>query len=238
MTKKEFEFNQQTFSVHLPDDAAESVWAEIFKEREYKAAELIIGNATEPILDVGAHVGLFEIYVRSLNKTVPILAIEPEEANFKTLEENIKANKLTKIKTFKMALGGRTESGRLVVSSDSHNHRLESAPVSGEPVEEGDTQANQPVEILSLRDFLDKEKIATISLLKMDIEGGEYDVFSACMPADFARIKYIIMEYHNYAGLHYKALETQLRESGFGVQIFPSKFDKRMGFIFARNKRV
>lgn len=238
MIKKDFEFNQQNFSANLPDDASESVWIEIFKEREYKAAELVIGNASGPILDVGAHVGLFEIYVRSLNKTVPIFAIEPEEVNFKTLEENIKGNKLTKIKTFQMALGGRTESGRLVVSSDSHNHRLESAPVSGEPVEEGDTQANQPIEILSLRDFLDKEKIATVSLLKMDIEGGEYDVFSACMPADFVRIKYVIMEYHNYGGLHYKVLETQLRENGFGVQIFPSKFDKRMGFIFARNKRV
>lgn len=238
MTKKEFEFNQQTFSAVLPDDASESVWAEIFKEREYKAAELVIGNAVEPILDIGAHVGLFEIYVRSLNKTVPIFAIEPEDTNFKTLQSNIEQNKLTKIKTFKMALGSRSESGRLVVSSDSHNHRLESAPLSGEPIDEGDTQENQPVEVLSLRDFLDKEKIQTISLLKMDIEGGEYDVFSACMPADFARIKYVIMEYHNYGGLHYKSLETQLRENGFGVQIFPSKFDKRMGFIFARNKRV
>jgi hypothetical protein len=46
------------------------------------------------------------------------------------------------------------------------------------------------------------------------------------------------MEYHNYSGLNYKSIEIQLRENGFGVQIFPSKFDKKMGFIFAKNKRI
>jgi hypothetical protein len=104
-----------------------------------------------------------------------------------------------------------------------------------ESVEFSETQS---VQIHSLRDFLDNEKIKIVSLLKMDIEGGEYGVFSACMPADFARIKTVIMEYHNYSGSHYKEIETQLRENGFGVQIFPSKFDKKMGFIFAKNKRI
>ena len=72
----------------------------------------------------------------------------------------------------------------------------------------------------------------------MDIEGGEYEVISACMPADFARFKTIIMEYHNYSGFNYKEIENQFRENGFGVQIFPSKFDKKMGFIFAKTKRI
>jgi hypothetical protein len=29
-----------------------------------------------------------------------------------------------------------------------------------------------------------------------------------------------------------------LREHGFSVQVFPSRFDKKLGFIFALNKRL
>ncbi len=236
MKKIEFKFNYSNLKVALPDQAGESVLAEIFKEREYKIAEPVITLAKEPILDVGAHVGLFSMYARILNPDVLICALEPEKNNFELLQANIKENKLKNIKVSNLALGGRTEKINLIISSDSHNHHLQGAPeIIKEKVEES---AIQLVQSYSLRDFLNQEKINFISLLKMDIEGGEYDVFSACMPADFARIKYVIMEYHNYGGLHYKALETQLREHGFGVQIFPSKFDKRMGFIFARNKRV
>jgi len=238
MNKINFKFNLHSFAVTLPDEASKSVLAEIFKEQEYKAAETVIIEATEPVVDVGAHVGLFVLYVRALNHFVPVYALEPEETNFKILQQNIKENKLTKIKSLQIALGGRTEQGNLLLSPDSHNHRLETAPDSGELEKGQEEPTNQLVKIHSLRDFLDQERIKIISLLKMDIEGGEYDVFSACMPADFARIKNVIMEYHNYGGLNYKEIEIQLRENGFGVQIFPSKFDKKMGFIFGKNKRI
>jgi len=235
MKKVDLKFNFASLQVSLPDQAGESVLAEIFKEREYKISEAAIAQAKHPILDVGAHVGLFSLYARLLNPNVEILAIEPEEKNFKILKENIKQNKLNRIKAFNVALGGRTEKKSLFISLDSHNHRLESAPESNQKEE---ALSSQPVQVFSFRDFLDQEKINFISLLKMDIEGGEYDVFSAFMPADFARVGAVVMEYHNYGGMHYKEIETQLRENGFGVQIFPSKFDKSMGFIFAKNKRV
>ncbi len=238
MNKLNFKFNFHDFSVSLPDEASQSVWAEIFKEREYKAADSTIAQAVEPIVDVGAHIGLFSLYVRALNSNVSIIALEPEDVNYGLLQQNIKDNKLTKIKTLQIALGGRSELGKLIITADSHNHRLENSPVVTIPKNEEEIQTNQSVKILSLRDFLNQEKIKKSSLLKMDIEGGEYDVFSACMPADFARIKNIIMEYHNYGGFNYKEIENQLRENGFGVQVFPSKFDKKMGFIFAKNKRV
>lgn len=237
MNKLQFDFNHQNFSVTLPDEAARSVWAEIFKEREYKAAETTIISAQEPIVDVGAHIGLFVLYARALNSNVPIYALEPELENFKLLNKNIKENKLSQIKTFQVALGGNSEEVELVLSQDSHNHRLVTAP-NPDFIEEKEGILKQVVKMHSLRAFFDQENIKIASLLKMDIEGGEYDVFSACLPGDFARLRAVIMEYHNYSGLNYKAIEVQLRENGFGVRIFPSKFDKKMGFIFAKNKRI
>ncbi|EKD42867.1 MAG: methyltransferase FkbM family [uncultured bacterium] len=236
MQKINFEFNHHKFVASLPDLAAQSVWTEIYKEREYEAAEQVIRDAVEPVIDVGAHIGLFDLYVRSLNTNVPIFALEPEIDNFALLNKNIEDNNLKKIKCFPVALGGRSGETRLMVSVDSHNHRLLDVP-SDEVMTEKEP-ITQVVKIISLRDFLDQHKIKMVSLLKMDIEGGEYDVFSACMPNDFARLGTVILEYHNYAGFNYKELENQFRINGFGVQIFPSKFDKKMGFIFARNKRI
>ncbi len=236
MKKRNIKFNYSDLTITLPDQAGESVLAEIFKEREYKVAETVIAEASETILDIGAHVGMFSIYARLLNPSVQIYALEPEESNFKLLQENIKENNLKKIQPLKIALSGRTEKTTLLISQDSHNHHLQSSPELKS--EKNENEITQSVQTYSLRDFLDKEKIRFVSLLKMDIEGGEYDVFSACMPADFTRIGAVIMEYHNYGGMHYKEIETQLRENGFGVQIFPSKFDKSMGFIFAKNKRI
>lgn len=236
MNKINFKFNSCDLKATLPDEAAQSVWVEIFKEREYKIAESVITNAVDPIIDVGAHIGLFSMYARTLNKKVSIFAIEPEEKNFELLNKNIKENKFTKVKTFQVALGGHSAETSLVVSADSHNHHLISAPTATSQTDQKETK--QTTKMYSLQDFLDQQKITRVSLIKMDIEGGEYDVFSACTPGDFARLNAVIMEYHNYAGQNYKEIETRLRENGFGVQIFPSKFDKTMGFIFANNKRV
>ena len=75
-------------------------------------------------------------------------------------------------------------------------------------------------------------------VIKMDIEGGEYEVFKHSTLEELSKIKAIIMEYHTLPGKNYQAIEQKLRENGFGVQTHPSRFDKTMGFLFATNKRI
>ena len=89
----------------------------------------------------------------------------------------------------------------------------------------------------SLNDLLNSLNISRVGLIKMDIEGGEYEVFERLKTEDYKKIKAVIMEYHEIDGRRYSEIELLLRENGFGVQIFPSKFDKTMGFLFATNKR-
>jgi hypothetical protein len=49
-------------------------------------------------------------------------------------------------------------------------------------------------------------------------------------------VNYVILEYHEGREKSIE-IEQQLRENGFSVQVFPSKFDKTMGFMYGRNKR-
>jgi FkbM family methyltransferase len=225
----EIKFNNQKFGLMISDEADRSVVSEIFKHHEYRIADEAISKA-KIIVDVGAHRGYFAIYCRALNSQAKIFCIEPEKNNLEVLRKHIKLNKLKKITVIAAALSDYSGEGELVVKADSHNHFLGDAPTS--------TEITQKVSTYTFSNFCAENKISNIDLLKMDIEGGEYRVFSVFSPLDFVRVKNLVMEYHNFKDRNYKSIESLLRENGFGVQVFPSKFDKTMGFLFAHNKRV
>lgn len=208
------------------DEADVSVMREIFKIREYRLAEEEIKNAVDPIVDAGAHAGFFSIYCRALNTKVKIFALEPEKNNLSAIKKHLAANAVKNIKIIPAALAGYTGKGLLKISEDSHNHFLLIGAGDG-----------QKTEVVSLPDFCRKNKIKKISLLKMDIEGGEREVFDSLLPDDFKLVNFLILEYHNKERDNKTFIEDRLRENGFGVQVFSSRFDKSMGFIFAKNKR-
>ncbi len=217
-------FNEQELKLTIRDEADQSVMREIFKLREYKSAEEIIKSSADPILDIGAHVGFFSLYCRILNPEVLIYAVEPLKENLIILNKHLKVNKIEGVKVVESAMAYNTEKRKLVVTEDNHNNFLG---------EEGDRE----VQAYGFRDFCLKNKITRVSLLKIDIEGGEYEILDSLEAGDFAKIFTMILEYHDGERNH-KELEEKLRENGFGVQVFPSRFDKKMGYIFAMNKRL
>ena len=81
-------------------------------------------------------------------------------------------------------------------------------------------------------------KIKNISLLKMDIEGGEYEIFQNATAEISAITENIFLEYHQTENKNFKTIENILRQNGFTIEVFPSQFDKTMGFLLARNKRL
>lgn len=222
---------QHIYEVEVIDEAGLSVASEIFKHKEYRRAESMIKETQDVIVDVGAHVGLFAIYCRSLNPNCEIICLEPEEKNYAVLRDNLSKNKIQNAVMLKAALAHVSGRRHLGVSEDSHNHELfpENACESG---------LCELVETFSLGALIKKFDIKKIGLLKMDIEGAETEVLSALDADVFERISAIIMEYHDTRGRVHTDLEKILRENGFGVEVFPSKFDKSLGFIFARNKRI
>ncbi len=269
MQKINLKLNGHDWQAHLRDEVDQSVFNEIFKLKEYRAANEVIKSAKDAIVDVGAHAGFFSMYCRALNEKVKIFAVEPEPKNLKLLKQNLDENKILGVKVIAGALAGETGERQLILSADSHNHRLGEADAvsSGSmfaeyaDADDKDAEKTITVQAFSLADFCRKNKIKKISLLKMDIEGGEYELFDGMSADDFSMVNFIILEYHNGYGTrgkdardlsrengHYtsqtkeggkqKELEEKLRANGFGVQVFPSNFDKTMGFIFANNKRI
>lgn len=222
-----YTINNQALTVHLRDEADQSVAAEIFKLREYRIAEEVISTTTLPIVDVGAHSGMFSMYARALNKAATIIAIEPEPNNLKLLGEHLKENAIKKVTVVSGAFAGSNGARDLEISEDSHNHKL---------TYRMDAEKTISVESYDW-EYLLKLCPKGIGLMKMDIEGGEYEVFLSATTEDLAAVQTLIMEYHDLPDEKHGVIEQILRENGFGVQTFPSKFDKTMGFLWATNKK-
>ncbi len=230
MPSKIIKFKDQSLQVIIRDEADESVMREIFKFREYRIAEDVIEETADPILDIGAHAGFFAMYTRLLNEKVKIYAVEPEKNNLAQLKKHLEMNNITGVEIVPGVLASETGEANLRISKDSHNHE-----VVEQEMGEGEYQK---VKSYSLLDLLKKIKVKKVGLIKMDIEGGEFSIIESWDKDEFTLVKNVILEYHNRRKDDYKQIENKFRENGFSVRVFPSQFDKTMGFIFAHNKRL
>lgn len=232
MDFKKITYNHQQFNIGFNDEASVSVINEIFLLNEYRVAYDCIVKAKNIIYDVGAHIGVFSIYCRSINKTVKLVALEPETDNYKILQQNIINNQIKDIRLLDLALGVHTGKSKLYLSKDSHNHSLTK---KDKQITGASTIIVKTVSWTDLYNLTADYQL--VDLIKMDIEGAENEIIPNIDENSLCKIKNFIIEYHNFDKDQNKLIEQYLREYGYGVRSFPSKFDKTMGFIFANNKR-
>lgn len=223
---KEVKFGNKWLSFILNSEADKSVFYEIFEAREYGILDEIIKNAKNPILDLGAHIGLFSLYASALNSTVEILAFEPEERNFQILKENFRLNKIQNVLAKNLAVASNEGEIGFNLSEDSHNHSL---------IELENSVAKKKVQATTLEKIFLKNRIEKCSLVKMDIEGAEFDILQVLSPEIFKKIQNIYIEYHEYtSNMNPQRLIQILQKNNFKTQLKKSSYDKRFGFIFAR----
>lgn len=230
MIKKIIRTENGPLTIEIRDDVDQSVANEIFVLHEYRSAEPFIREATDPIVDIGAHAGFFTLLARSLNSTAPIIAVEPAKENVQQLKRNLLLNTITGVAILEGAVVGEKRQQKLVLTEDSHNHYLSDVSESDKEI--------RSVPLFTLADIRSQFAAEYLSVVKCDIEGGEYDILLKTPDEELQKVKAFILEYHTTRRRQERALTERLRECGFGVQTFPSKFDKTMGFLFALNKRL
>ena len=233
MQTKEIKFHHKIIKVKYRDDSDLSVIDEIFVDKMYRSAEQIISNLESPILDIGAHTGLFSVYVSTLNPNVKIFSLEPEPDNFTLMKENLKLNHCENVIVKNVALVGNDEEKvSLYLSNNSHNHTTL-------PPNHFTTKNPEEIKIsaTNLNRIISQNKLDKIGLLKMDIEGAEFEIIKALDNNIIKVIKNIVVEYHEDANNKHADIENILRSYGFSIEHFPNHFDKRFGLLVCRNKR-
>lgn len=158
-----------------------TVWV-IFFRKEYP-----IPKSCRVMIDAGANIGTFSIYGSAFN-VEKIYAIEPFPMTFDQFKKNIDLNSLNpKVESFQLALSGTDGTRKMDLSP---------GPSQSRGLLDTTNEGGLTVPSISLKSFLSKIGAEKIDLLKIDIEGGEYDVFEHCDQETFNKINEIVMEYH------------------------------------------
>ncbi|MBA4145136.1 MAG: hypothetical protein C0523_05190 [Cytophaga sp.] len=137
------------------------------------------------IIDAGANIGLASLFFHVLFPDARIYAIEPDAGNFTVLLKQI--GSIPAIKTFQVALWDKREKLSL---------QTEGVDSWGIQVKQSSGESEKSVNGIDLTSFIKEQGIETIDLLKIDIEGAEWEVFNTDFDYWLKRTRILIIELH------------------------------------------
>jgi FkbM family methyltransferase len=159
----------KTYRARLQTRTELSVLSEVALDDIYGDADDI---PAETIVDLGANVGLATLRLLSTHPDARVIAVEADPMLAARLRENVAGLPVTVVAAAIAASSGE----RTFYRSDSvgWGNSLEHVDPVQTPVQ---------VQAISLADLLSREGMETVDLLKMDVEGAEWEIFKAGVPS-------------------------------------------------------
>jgi len=138
----------------------------------------------EPVIvDCGAHIGLASLYFAKKFPKGTIYAFEADPAIAQMLKENVKTLGLKQVKIVAKAVWIHNEGVQFNITGDDSGFVCQNQNASFSRIPS-----------IRLRDFLQNNEV---DLLKIDIEGAEYDVIKDC-DEYLAKAQHMIIEVHKF----------------------------------------
>lgn len=204
---------------------------EIWQKDTYMRGELsLLKNAV--VIDVGAHIGGFSILAAVLGAK-EVLAYEPYPDNFELLRKNIALNGLQSvIKPYEKAVVGIDRPLFMDDTIPFYKKRGVFNTGKMRTVPEGKI----PVDTILISDIM--EEVDFCDVLKMDIEGGEYEILYGLSSKLYDRIGMITLEFHSETDTlkKGKALLDHLEFRGFKGELFYAR--SKQGMIKVKNGKI
>lgn len=183
---------------------------EVFADDSYEIHWFLGDLLSRPIhtLDIGAHVGTFACRLTQEHPTATVDCFEPSPDTATYLRRNVQDNGLTdRVTVHQAAVAGET--GTLLFhlegAGSGHNHRV------FDETQDGATA----VDAISLDDVA--AATGPIDLIKMDCEGGEYDLVYNSSPALWASVQRLVLEFHPVDGQTWTELRAWFAARGLHV---------------------
>jgi len=167
------------------------------------------------ILDLGANIGFFTIFAAQVFPGRRIITVEPFPRNVRTLTASIEANHIPNCTIVEAAVSGT--SGRVVFGCASQDENP-----TGARIDQGHAADGKDFfecRCVSLDDLFREQSVESAALVKMDIEGAEYDCLYAASDAALKKIRHLVMETEDLdtERRNTAALSAFLRTKGFKV---------------------
>ena len=178
VSEKEAEFLYKNKAIKIKGDGAAAL-----AMRAYLMESIYpdVGFNGKDVVDLGANIGGTPIWF-SINGARQVFAYEPAPKAYEQMKENIRLNRITNITVENLAVMGKE--GKTTIPSDSCS--------GGNKTGTGDFE----VSAITLKAIVEKYNLND-AYLKMNIEGGEYEILNNSDTETLRKFKWIAMEYHH-----------------------------------------
>jgi len=164
------------------------------------------------VLDLGGNIGLFSLLAASSNQRARVISFEPGPPNYAFFEMNRLANPFLadRIELRKQAVGGIARTTEWFFDEKNPGG-------SGLFTTVGN---HYPVQIVTFAEVVDCVP-EPISLVKIDIEGAEFEILARTPPTTWQRIQAISLELHHDPEKRVSQEEFLSRMQNYGFRVEP-----------------
>lgn len=214
--------------IHGPGDDAVFSFREMFLGRPYTPHAFYRPEADQTVIDIGANIGWFALFLQSIARGLSIHCFEPAPPALKCLGANVDANGLGEfVRIYPDAVSDTI--GK--VSLAKHQHSAERRLLTGRDSSE-DVDVVETITFERARELVGSD---TIDLVKVDAEGSEVEIVLGSDVTAWRGVKRVALEYHSYLrpGCR-ESLVRALGERGFkNIQVKPAKSSREQGIMLA-----
>lgn len=168
------------------------------------------------VLDVGSHIGAFAVNVARRHAGTHVDCYEPSPQSGAYLRRNAAANGLSdRITVHEAALAGFAGTALLDDNTGASVHN--GLVRDDRRLVDGDDAAGARRTLEVRTETFDAAVAAAggaVDVVKMDCEGGEYELVRASSPESWRAVQRVVMEYHPVPGESWPALRDRLADLG------------------------
>lgn len=175
-------------------------------------------------VDIGANIGAVSIFVdsfngnRGYNNKIKVYAVEPEPHNLSLLNQNIQNNPVKNITIVDKAVW--YEEKMVSISNRGGNSSIVNL----------ENENKSEVLTITMENLFSMYNIKEVDVMKIDIEGAEFDLIINTPAETLAKIKRLVLEFDkSFDGSFGKMVEKLAKQ--FGIEILGSP--ERGGYIYA-----
>jgi FkbM family methyltransferase len=200
-------------------------WVFFFNEYEGSNITNVIKRIVRPgavVFDIGANIGVYTLVMsRQVGDYGRVYAFEPQHQEFNKLRENVSLNRLANVRLMACALSDQPGTATLYSHSGEVANRAASSlrleRVSGNAI-------SQAVELSTIDQIIQTEKVERLDFLKIDTEGHDFRVLQGAQ-ASISRFRpHVIFEYHEpfwqQEGFDFSDAEQFFNELDYSLYVF------------------
>jgi len=191
------------FTVTCPNaDGARFPLYEIFADDAYDLDRLTAGVSPDAgVLDVGGQIGSFSLAVAKALPQSRIHVFEASPTSAGYIQRNVDDNSLGgRVTVHAKALSGEPGQFTLIDSGTASGHNGLTAPEWLK--EQGAREVTVPAETFDQAVAAIEAEGRPLQIVKMDVEGAEYDIILQSSKESWADVRKVVMEYHPVEGHH------------------------------------